>query len=520
MKETPLTTTCTPQAGVVPTNTSGNTLFFTHSRKEKTMKYRLRLPAGETLRKIRFLTFTLVLSVIVLGLAPLAVAQQPIDPPTLAELEDFRRDLGQVLQELDQHRTSLRQNKLVRDALDHAKLPAAPPLAKVQLQLQQMTYEELAQVYKGFATAFPDWRETPQALGRIAGKIGRQPSEGIGGQPSGGKGDRITQNAITPDNCQDAFDAAPSITDWSAAKAAAIAADGLQNVIPPPLNFVATGVYIAAEEGALVAETLNGIFDRCQGDQDIADIQTAISNVQTSANMIVTNANANTTSILNSLTTAKTDIVNNDNSNRTAITVAIAGAQTAINDNTTSTANANTTTITNVITASKNEIVTNDNSNKTMIVTNDNANATTINNNLTAAKNTIVANDNTNTTTIVNNDNANKTAIINNDNANKAMIVANDNANKDLLLRAHIEADLAQAENATPVAWFLTPTAQGGHLNLVQAIVTQTLANIVAAGGSIGTAQSSLDQANADMSAGRFKDAYKNYRKAYKTAAN
>jgi hypothetical protein len=153
-------------------------------------------------------------------------------------------------------------------------------------------------------------------------------------------------------------------------------------------------------------------------------------------------------------------------------------------------------------------------------VNNDNANATTLNNNLTAARNTIVNNDNANTTTIVNNDNTNRTAIINNDNANKAMIIANDNANKDLLLRVHIEEDLAQSDSATPVAWFLTPAAHGGHLNLVKTIVTETLANIVAAGGSIGNAQSFLDQANADLAAGRFKEAYNNYRKAYKAAAN
>ncbi len=64
-----------------------------------------------------------------------------------------------------------------------------------------------------------------------------------------------------------------------------------------------------------------------------------------------------------------------------------------------------------------------------------------------------------------------------------------------------------------------TPTANGGHLNLVQTIVTQTLASILAAGGSIGNAQSFLDRANADKAAGNFKSAYDNYRKAYKAAA-
>ncbi len=103
------------------------------------------------------------------------------------------------------------------------------------------------------------------------------------------------------------------------------------------------------------------------------------------------------------------------------------------------------------------------------------------------------------------------------------MIVANDNANKmalaDLLLRTQIEADLAENDSATPVVWYLTPTINGGHLDLVQTIVTETLANILAAGGSIGNAQSFLDRANADKAAGNFKSAYANYRKAYKAAA-
>jgi len=161
---------------------------------------------------------------------------------------------------------------------------------------------------------------------------------------------------------------------------------------------------------------------------------------------------------------------------------------------------------------------------RTDIINNDNANTTTI-----------VNNDNSNRTTIVNNDNANRTTIVNNDNANTATlntsitnarttIVNNDNANKtelrDLILRTQIEADLAEADNATHVAFYLTPNSHGGHLDLVQTIVTQTLANIQAAGGSIGNAQSFLTQANAQKAAGQFKDAYKNYRKAYKAAAN
>ena len=132
---------------------------------------------------------------------------------------------------------------------------------------------------------------------------------------------------------------------------------------------------------------------------------------------------------------------------------------------------------------------------------------------MTNARNQIINNDNSNTTNIINNDNSNRTQIINNGNSNTAAL-------NDLILRAHIEADLATESNAVKVAWFMTPTANGGKLDLVRQIVTQTLANIVAAGGSIGNAQTFLDRANADKAAGNFKSAYDNYRKAYKAAGN
>jgi len=90
----------------------------------------------------------------------------------------------------------------------------------------------------------------------------------------------------------------------------------------------------------------------------------------------------------------------------------------------------------------------------------------------------------------------------------------------DSILRSQIEADLATESNGVKVAWYMTPTANGGKLDLVQQIVTLTLANIQAAGGSIGNAQSFLTKANQDKAAGNFKSAYDNYRKAYKAAAN
>jgi len=166
--------------------------------------------------------------------------------------------------------------------------------------------------------------------------------------------------------------------------------------------------------------------------------------------------------------------------------------------------------------------VTNDNNNKTAVINNDNANTTSIVNNDNANKTTIINNDNANKTSIINNDNANTAALTITVNANTAAIIANDNANKnelrDLILRTQIEADLAQADSSTPVAVFVTPNAHGGYLDLVRAIVAQTITNILAAGGKVGQAQSFLAQGDAAKTAGDFKGAYFSYRKAYQAA--
>jgi hypothetical protein len=174
----------------------------------------------------------------------------------------------------------------------------------------------------------------------------------------------------------------------------------------------------------------------------------------------------------------------------------------------------------------------------------DDANRTTIVNNDNTNKDTIVANDNTNKDTIVTNDNTNKTTIVNNDNTNTAnltalitaalnAIITNANANKDelkfLLLRTQIEADLAAADSATPVAIFQTPSTtcttpsipnpltQCGYLNLVAAIVRETITN--QAGPNMAAAQALLVQGDAQRAAGQFRVAYTTYRKAYKTSS-
>jgi hypothetical protein len=155
--------------------------------------------------------------------------------------------------------------------------------------------------------------------------------------------------------------------------------------------------------------------------------------------------------------------------------------------------------------------VANDNTNKTTIVDNDNTNTTNIIANANANKGDVIVNANSNTTAITTAIANVQTAIINNANANK-------NELRDLILRTQIEADLAEPDSAVPVTLYMTPTANGGYLDLVQTILTQTLANIQAAGGDVSGAQSFLAQANAAKAAGQFKNAYALYRKAYKSA--
>ena len=174
-----------------------------------------------------------------------------------------------------------------------------------------------------------------------------------------------------------------------------------------------------------------------------------------------------------------------------------------------------------------------DDANRTTIVNNDNTNKDTIVNNDNTNKNTIVANDNTNKTTIVNNDNtntANLTALIT---AALNAIITNANANKDelkfLVLRTQIEADLAAADSATPVALYQTPSTtcttpsvpnpltQCGYLDLVAAIVRETITN--QGGPNMAAAQALLVQGDTQRLAGQFRAAYTTYRKAYKTSS-
>lgn len=181
------------------------------------------------------------------------------------------------------------------------------------------------------------------------------------------------------------------------------------------------------------------------------------------------------------------------------------------NDLDTSIANDNT---------NKAAITGNANTNKTSIINNDNANASLITTNDNANKTSIVSNDNANKTSIVNNDNANKTTILNAIAASQAAVNANTNAGKDelrdLIRRTQIEANLAEEGGKGFVGLYVMPSANGGLLELVRAIVVDTIAKL--GGKHTANANKDLARGDAQKALGNFSKAYDYYRKAYRTA--
>jgi hypothetical protein len=258
---------------------------------------------------------------------------------------------------------------------------------------------------------------------------------------------------------------------------------------------VSDGILFAAEKVREKISTCDDDFTKRSVDAAVSRLATIHTDLENS----VANDNANKNTIVANSDANKNAIISNDNNNRTTITTAISTG---------------TTTVTTAVGDGTAQIISNDNTNKNTIVANDNAN-----------KNTIVANDNTNRDTIVANDNANTASIIANDNANKAEL-------KFLHLRTQIEADLSSTDGSVFVALFITPSTicrpvlnetgtaqpgqQCGYLDLVRAIVVQTIANI--AGSNTAQANSFLTKGDGYKTAGDFRQAYQNYRSAYKTA--
>jgi hypothetical protein len=515
MKSNTTINACLTQTGIAPRNITE--VVFSFNQKEKIMNNLRNFLVG-----LVGLLFVMQLALVspVAAQSPKQIERERLSRvmDSNANVEEFRQELINYFTEMEDTMRLFNGIPAVRNKLNQAGLQPLRTIAEAKQQITAMSPENLMQMRAIYAKS-PNWREASRSINSLVKPNLRQQLEAQAATKQ--NSEDIQPDAATTDDCAAAIAADISNTDISIAKGVDIAAEAVVEAFPTDgltilFRLPSIAARVITQTAVLTLETLKNIKDDCTelDATAVGDIvnnakNEIITNDNSNKTSIVTNDNTNKDTILNSLTTstttinnaitgAKTDIVNNDNSNKTMITTAITNAQTA------------------VITAgdaNSAAIITNDNSNKTMIVNNDNSNTATLNTNLTNAKNTIIANDNTNTTNIVNNDNANKTAIVNNDNANTLAL-------NDLILRSQIEADLAAEPSAVKVAWYMTPTANGGKLDLVQQIVTLTLANIQAAGGSIGNAQSFLNTANQDKAAGNFKSAYDNYRKAYKAAAN
>ena len=197
------------------------------------------------------------------------------------------------------------------------------------------------------------------------------------------------------------------------------------------------------------------------------------------------------------------------------------------------------------------DVKANDNTNYTNIIGNAATNTTTVTTAISSAQTAVIKAGDANSAAIINNDNANKTTIVNNDNANTLALTNLINAARveilntvkdgkeetiNLLLRTQIEADLSSTDGSTFVALYETPgnvclpslnqkglpqigvlssPVQCGLLDLVRSIVRDTISNV----GTKTTAQKFFATAEAQYSAGRYKDAYASYRQAYKAAS-
>jgi hypothetical protein len=90
---------------------------------------------------------------------------------------------------------------------------------------------------------------------------------------------------------------------------------------------------------------------------------------------------------------------------------------------------------------------------------------------------------------------------------------------KNAFLRQLIEADLFRQSN-TRIALFQLPQSVGGYLEMVGAIVSDTIQKRASAGVSVRTASEQYSKGLAEFNRGNFKDAYSFYRTAYQRAVN
>ena len=478
------------------------------------------------------------------------------------EVEKSRCELRQQLEKMAASIEMIKESEFAKAAVDDSALDPARLIEKAREDVQNASDEEIIKAKADLDKRHPRWREsaskldgafTPEVRDRLS-RLPRKPKNprGRGNGPTavfsrggldgllafngpGGVSRNVMFGSVAPNESGNgspfrgltggllasrssprAFDVDPDtcdpgpgtplgVTDVQIAKGVALAGEIAMEYIPSdslPTNVivrsVATSVWAAASIALLVLESLNAVESECLAAKFEQSVSTSLTNIGNSFSDI--------TSAING---SKTDIINNSNVNLNRLITAIDESKNAIINNSNVNLDTTLTSVTN---------------SKTAVINNANANLSTVLAAISNSKTEVINNANANLTTVVTSINNSRNEVINNANANLGTIVTAIDAAKgeikDLLLRTQIMADLAEADSATPVAWYLTPSDKGGHLDLVRSIVAETIANIQAASGNTGQAQSFLTQGDAYKAAGNFKAAYASYRRAFKQAAN
>lgn len=377
------------------------------------------------------------------------------------EYEDYLVGMQEVLGNINK---SAMQEKLRESGGDASGLRASAHESAMNIKA-----ENLVAIHDLFVK-FPNWRKDLEiAKQGFRPEFAQQIAKARKSIKKSGRDIAATEFLI-PDFCPDAS-AVPSINDVAALQSLMFIAEGVMELLPTDTwTFLAraipVGLYTAAQEALLAAQTLRDLDDQCtSASKD--DIQEMITTAKEEINKA---GSENTDTIVEKVEKAQTEITKNDNEN-------------------------------------KDTIVKNDNDNKDAIVKNDNEN--------TAALTKLI---NESTARIINNDNDNKNELRNMilrtqieadlSSTDGAVIVALYETPSNICLPSLNDKGLAQIGA-------LSNPVQCGLLDLVRSIVRDTIASV----GTGTNAQAFFAQGDANRAAGKFKAAYASYRQAYKAAA-
>jgi hypothetical protein len=229
-----------------------------------------------------------------------------MDPAT--DIEEFRRELDAFYGDLQATMNNLLESQFARNQIAHAKLDPLGQLAEAQKRLPALTAQDLGLLKAAF-TKNPNWRALPEHLNAL---LRPEVREGL---------KKMRLNAavtpdpvstlpggITPDNCNDAFnaDGSPRVsnTDISIAQAFVIGGEIVMESLPTDVltfeaHAVAAGVLGGLKSAVLVLETFKNISDDCSGanfenyvtanlNEQVStrSSQTSVNNLQATANKI------------------------------------------------------------------------------------------------------------------------------------------------------------------------------------------------------------------------------------------